>query len=351
MLRTSEFPAKRFTQIKKNSIQLSEIELIHTDLLDSQRAFPLVINPNLPEIDLVEWTWSNRDFIEEKLLKHGALLFRGFAVNSPKDFELFAEAACPNLFGNYGDLPKEDESNRIYHSTPYPNTKTILFHNESSHLTRWPLKQFFYCVQPSETGGETPIVDCREILQALPPGLADKMLDKGLLYVRNFIPGFDVRWQDFFKTEEPAQVESICRRAGMEFEWKRDTLLTRQFRSAATKHPKTAEPVFFNQIQLHHVACLDPEVREALFALLKTEDIPRNVYYGDGSPIEDEVLVKLMELYWKHAVAFCWQAKDILMVDNMLIAHARKPFTGSRKIVVAMGELITSADLSSQTTD
>src|SRR5262249_17343423 len=148
----------------------------------------------------------------------------------------------------------------------------------------------------SETGGQTPIVDCREIYRALPPGLADKMLDKGLLYVRNFIPGYDVRWQDFFKTEDRSEVEEICTRAGMELEWKEDRLSTRQFRSAATTHPRTGESIFFNQIQLHHVACLDPEVREAMLALFKLEDVPRNVYYGDGSPIEDEVVAGITEL-------------------------------------------------------
>lgn len=347
MERISGFQTKRFTQIRKSPVQLSEIELIKTELLDPQRSFPLVIQPNLPEIDLLEWARSNRDFVQTKLLQHGALLFRGFDVNSVQRFEEFADACCPNLFGNYGDLPREDDTSRIYHSTPYPNAKTILFHNESSHLSRWPLKQFFHCVKPSETGGETPIVDCREIYRALPPGLADKMLDKGLLYIRNFIPGYDVKWQDFFKTEDRQEVEAICRRASMDFEWKDDTLMTKQFRSAATRHPQTGEHTFFNQIQLHHVSCLDPEVRDALFALFRREDLPRNVCYGDGSPIEDEVVLKITELYWKHAMAFPWQAKDILMLDNMLMAHARNPYTGSRKIVVAMGEMVTTGDLAS----
>lgn len=123
--------------------------------------------------------------------------------------------------------------------------------------------------------------------------------------------------------------------------------MTRQYRSAATTHPKTGEPVFFNQIQLHHVSCLDQEVRDALFALFRPEDLPRNVCYGDGSPIEDETVRRITSLYWEHAMAFLWQAKDILLVDNMLMAHARNPFTGSRKIVVAMGEMVTTADLAS----
>jgi alpha-ketoglutarate-dependent taurine dioxygenase len=57
------------------------------------------------------------------------------------------------------------------------------------------------------------------------------------------------------------------------------------------------------------------------------------------------VAAKITELYWKHAAAFRWQAQDILMVDNMLIAHARNPYIGPRKIVVAMGEMIAESDL------
>jgi hypothetical protein len=33
------------------------------------------------------------------------------------------------------------------------------------------------------------------------------------------------------------------------------------------------------------------------------------------------------------------------MLDNMLSAHARKPFVGPRKIVVAMGEMFTAKTL------
>ena len=52
----------------------------------------------------------------------------------------------------------------------------------------------------------------------------------------------------------------------------------------------TGEISFFNQVQLHHVHCLDPETRESLLSIFKREDLPRHVYYGDGSPIEDSVM-------------------------------------------------------------
>ena len=104
--------------------------------------------------------------------------------------------------------------------------------------------------------------------------------------------------------------------------------------------------VFFNQLQLHHVSCLQPEVRKSLLSMVKEEDLPRNVYYGDGSPIEDSVLQEIQEIYWKLAVSFQWQPGDVLMLNNMLTAHARNPFVGQRKIVVAMGEMMTKNELS-----
>jgi alpha-ketoglutarate-dependent taurine dioxygenase len=67
-------------------------------------------------------------------------------------------------------------------------------------------------------------------------------------------------------------------------------------------------------------------------------DLPYNTYYGDGSPIEDEVVDEIREAYRQETVAFPWQAGDVLMMDNMLVAHGRNPFSGTRKILVAMGE-------------
>ena len=131
----------------------------------------------------------------------------------------------------------------------------------------------------------------------------------------------------------------------MDFEWNGDSLRTRQRRSAVARHPKTNETVFFNQIQLHHVSCLDPTVREALFSFFAPEELPRNVYYGDGAPIEDSTVQTIIDTYWRNAVSFPWQKGDILMLDNMLIAHARLPYKGARKIVVAMGDMLTQESL------
>ena len=191
-----------------------------------------------------------------------------------------------------------------------------------------------------------PVCLCREVYRRLHPIIRERFYQKKLMYVRNYVEGLDVSWQSFFGTDERLKVERYCKSAGIDWQWTQGNgLRTTKICSAVSGHPATAEKIFFNQIQLHHPSCLEPSVRETLAAMFSEESFPRNVYYGDGSPIEDSVVDEIKGLYDEVAVAFRWQEDDILMLDNMLTAHARNPYEGPRKIVVAMGELINESDL------
>jgi amino acid adenylation domain-containing protein len=336
----------RLRGVRRRGVDLSQVSGVKTEYLQPDNALPLVIKPDAADVDLAEWAATNRNFVHEKLLKHGAILFRGFAVDSVPEFEKFAAAVCDELFGDYGDLPREQLGGKVYQSTPYPEDETILFHNESSHWHRWPMYILFYCVKAAEQGGESPILDCRQAYEQMEPSIRNRFEQQGLIYLRNFTDGLDVSWQNFFHTNDRAEVEQYCRAAGIEFEWKSDNgLRTRQRCDAVVSHPQTGEKVFFNQVQLHHVSCLAPAVRESLLSLMPEEDLPRNVYYGDGSPIEDSTMESLGALYRKISVKFPWQERDVLMINNMLVAHSRNPFVGERKIVVALGNLITKKEL------
>jgi amino acid adenylation domain-containing protein/non-ribosomal peptide synthase protein (TIGR01720 family) len=333
-----ESPFKK-RALRRQSVDLTELNPIRSRPLVPDQLLPLLVEPAGAEVDLALWAQTHRVDLDAWLSTHGAILFRGFGLGSVPEFERCAVAICPDLFADYGDLPREQGGERVYHSTPYPQDKAILFHNESSHLDRWPLRQMFFCVEAARSGGETPIVDCRDIYRRLDPAIARSFEEKGLMYVRNFTDGLDVNWRDFFHTEDRAEVEEACRHAGMALEWREDGLTTRQVCPAVTVHPRTGEKIFFNQLQLHHPACLDAHLRESLLAVFSRERLPRNVYYGDGSPIEEEVVRDILDLYWRASVSFPWQAGDLLLLDNMLVAHARNSFVGPRKIVVAMGEL------------
>jgi Condensation domain/Taurine catabolism dioxygenase TauD, TfdA family len=335
---------KSLKDFKRKAVALSPAEMIHTATMGNK--LPLLITPAVESFDLAEWARNNREFVNAKLVEHGAILFRGFQLESATDFERVAAGICSDLYGEYGDLPRAGVAGKIYQSTPYPAEKMILFHNESSHMSRWPQKINFFCAQPAEQGGATPVADCREVARRMDPQVLAKFEEKGLMYVRNFSPGLDVSWQQFFHSTDRQQVESACNEAGMTCEWMgKDSLRIAQRCRAVTRHPKSGEKIFFNQVQLHHVYCLDPAVRESLLTLFKREELPRHVYYGDGSEIEDSVMEHVGQVYEQCAVRFNWQKGDMITVDNMLVCHARDPHVGARKICVAMGEMITADEV------
>jgi hypothetical protein len=101
----------------------------------------------------------------------------------------------------------------------------------------------------------------------------------------------------------------------------------------------------FNQVQAHHESLLAEGVRDSLLRLFGEAGLPRNVYYGDGGRISANEMAELVQTYEEGAVDVCWEQGDVLLVDNMLVAHGRRPYSGDRKIVVAMGEMISERDL------
>ena len=338
---TSKAPKLRSLKgATRRTVQISGGDAVTIGVLPESPSTPALITPDGPGVDLPGWLRSHQEEVEARLLRHGAVLLRGFHDGSVEKFEQAASAICDTLYPEYGDLPREGESERVYKSTPYPEDLSILFHNESSHLPEWPMRQFFSCIVAPRSGGQTPIVDCRTVLAKMRPELADQFAAKGLRYVRNFIEGVDVSWSRFFGTDDRAEVERKCAAEGTTFEWTPDgDLRTSRQAEAVRRHPVTGEAVFFNQLALHHPSALDQETRSSLLEICGEQGMPRNVFWGDGTVIDDAVVAEVRELMDREAVAFSWQEGDVLVIDNMLVAHSRSPFTGPRKIVVALGDM------------
>jgi alpha-ketoglutarate-dependent taurine dioxygenase len=331
----------KFKTTRRQAVKVSESNLVTVEFLNPEQPLPLVIKPAVDGINLVTWAASNRDAIATWLLQHGGLLFRNFNIREVLQFEQFIQALSGTLLDySYRSTPRSQVSGKIYTSTEYPANQSIPLHNEMAYSLSWPMKIWFCCLKSAQQGGETPIVDSRKIFQRLDSKIKDKFIQKKVMYVRNYSDNLDLSWENVFQTKNQLKVEDYCRSAGIEFEWKDGGkhLRTRQVCQAVATHPKTGETVWFNQAHLFHVSSLNPEVRQTLLSTIKEEDLPRNVYYGDGSPIEASILDEIREIYQQETVTFPWQEGDVLMLDNMLIAHGRKPFMGSRKVVVGMAE-------------
>jgi alpha-ketoglutarate-dependent taurine dioxygenase len=329
---------------KPQILKLSTGSLVEVDSLSPGGTFPLFIRPKAAEVDLAGWTRANRSYIEEQLLQAGAILFRGFKVNSVDMFAEFVRSFSPVLL-EYRErsTPRREVGASIYTSTEYPAHQNIAFHNEFSYAYTWPMKIAFHCAKPAEAGGETPIADSRRVFQLIGPAVRERFIEKGVAYVRNYGNGIDLTWQEAYQTADRTQVERHCRNALIEFEWRDgDRLKTWQVRPAVAQSPKTDAMVWFNQAHLFHLSNLEKDVQESMLKTFGESDLPRNAYYGDGTPIEASALEEVREAYERASVSFPWQEGDVLLLDNMLTAHGRRPFTGKREVLVAMAEPYSS---------
>jgi amino acid adenylation domain-containing protein/non-ribosomal peptide synthase protein (TIGR01720 family) len=325
---------------RSRTASVSPEDLVKIELPEDGRSVPLIVQPAIRGADLIAWAADNRALIETYLLKHGAILFRNSKVKTAAEFGRFMRAVCgETLEYRERSSPRHEVGDRIYTSTDYPAEQSIFPHNENSYAQVFPSKLGFFCMTPAKQGGETPLYDCRRVFLRLDPEIRERFMEKRWMYVRNFGAGFGLGWEEVFQTNDRAALERHCRENGIEFKWKDgNRLRTRQVRPAVLKHPQTGEMVWFNHVAFFHVSTLPPEMREGLLATFEEEDLPNNTYYGDGSPIEPAVLDKIRDAYMEEMVLVRWRKGDIALLDNMLMAHGRRPFVSPRKILVAMAE-------------
>lgn len=296
--------------------------------------------------DATRWMEENRHRIASAIAAHGWVLLRGLNLQGAESFKRCIAALGFPLAEDYGDLPmsaSEGGAAGVFDVTPFPPEEAILFHHEGSHTPSVPRYICFHCALPAARGGETPLADSARVFAALPLEMRDVFARQGLLYRRSFITGFDVPWQRYFSTSDPSAVESLCRARGVRAVWRPDGgLTTETHRPAVIRHPDSRRPVFFNQILLHHPACLDPEVREAFEYIHEAGGMPRDVRLGDGSEIPDSWVRTILEAQVEAAAVFSWQRGDIVIADNLAVAHARLPYRGERRHHVILSEFQTS---------
>lgn len=325
---------------RRISVKTSFGQLVNIGVFDNGMTLPATITPATGGVDLFAWAMTARSQIQSLLACHGGILFRGFQISSETEFQRLIEilSGSPLPYSERSS-PRTQVKDNIYTSTDYPPKYPIFLHCENSYQKSWPLKIFFYCHVQPEQGGETPIADTRRILRRIDPEIIEGFAEKGVLYVRNFGTGVGLSWQTVFQTEDRATVEEYCLKAGIECVWYgMDRLMTRHIRKAVRKHPATGDDVWFNHAIFFHISTLHPDIQKSLRSILADQELPNNTYYGDGSTIEPETLEHIRAAYTAETVSFPWSRGDVLLLDNMLAAHGRAPYSGARKILVGMTE-------------
>ncbi|MFG2877352.1 TauD/TfdA family dioxygenase [Streptomyces sp. NPDC048337] len=278
--------------------------------------------------------------LSELLVQEKGLVFRGFDV-SPERLDDVLGLLLPNRLAYvHGNSPRTKVGGNVYTSTEYPAEFTISMHNEMSYAHSWPTRLAFYCQVRPGGGGATPVVDAARWLRSLDDEVREAFAD-GVRYVQYLHDGFGLgkSWQDTFETTNREDVEVFLDGTGAEWEWKADGgIHVTMVRPATLKHPDTGAEVWFNQADQWHPAGLGDDTAAALAQILPADELPQNVTFADGSPIPEEYVTQIRDRGLQEAVDVDWEQGDVLLIDNVLLAHGRRPFTGDRRILVAMSD-------------
>lgn len=318
---------------------LTSIDFGH-DRSNFTGTLPIVIRPK-PKLDNVTaWFSAHRVEILQLVRKAGAILFRGFPISDVDIFSNIVSIITPTV-ENYsgGTSPRVKIKDGVYTSTEYPRQYEISLHNEMSYSLRWPDFLYFFCVTPPGSGGETSIADSRRIMSSIAPEIVEKFERLGVGYRRNLFgrkSAFN-SWAKAYETEDRAAVERHCREWDTQYEWLDDDgLQTTEIRAATRFHPITEEKIWFNQAHLWHVSN-SPFLEEEDFAA--ASDLPMNCVFGDGTTIDVTMLKNIRQVMNEEKKLVSWEKGDLLLLDNVLVAHGRMPFSGNRKIVVTMSSI------------
>jgi hypothetical protein len=305
--------------------------------------FPRVLKCETPDATLadgVAWVQANRDELITSVGKHGAILFRGLPLYTPEDCDAFVSA-----FGITNFPYKESLSNavrvnwteRIFSANEAPPEVTIYFHHEMAQTPIFPKKLFFFCLQPAEEGGETPL--CRsdilfERLSERCPQFARDCDEKGLRY-SNVMPaendpksGMGRSWKSTLRAETREEAESRLREIGYDWEWLPDGSL----RATTPVLPAVYEvspgrKTFFNQLIAAFKGWKDDR-----------NDPTKAIRFGDGSPLDRDAVNVATDLAYELAFDLPWQRGDAVLVDNLLAMHGRRTFRGTRKVLASLAD-------------
>jgi hypothetical protein len=286
----------------------------------------------------VAWARSEAEGLLRETYRAGAVLLRGFPLRTAEDFDRFVEAFGLANFAYEDSLSNAVRINRtprVFTANEAPAAIPIYFHHELAQTPSYPSQLFFFCELPAESGGATPL--CRsdvlwEWLAARRPSFARDCRAKGLVY-SNVMPGendatsgMGRSWQSTLKAATRQEAEARLRGLGYSFEWLADGCLRVTTPVLpAVRDLGDGRTSFFNQLIAAYCGWHDTR-----------NDPSRAIRFGDGAPLDGEAVAAAAEFAEEQAFDIPWQAGDVALVDNFVVMHGRRSFSGARKVLASL---------------
>lgn len=308
---------------------------------------------NITEVPQVEeYLKKYSEIINDGLKKGMSFYFKGFPISTVKEFEHSLAKLNPNFLPYTGaKVRRESEtSNVLYRPTSTPGYRKNFLHNEMAYQPDIPPIITVFC-EKAGVGGETLLGDQRKVWNSIRADYRERLEQKKVKFVRSLICKNKIHdylsskydfmatfpsWQNNFKTNDREEVEKKLLERGFEVEWSKSGDLSFSCIIDPTKnHPETNEKMWVNN---SHLFQLHPKVYgRFLYSMFKTylsfSRRPMTVcLYGDGTPIESEVITNILDATEKNEVAVSLQDGEFLYGNNLVTGHGRKVFKGERRL-------------------
>lgn len=280
-----------------------------------------------------------RSAIDSCLKETGSLILRRLPVANRTDFNAFMAAMdyMPHSYEG-GIAVRERDAGHVLVASQEDARISMAPHNEMAYLPNYPDKVFFLCVKAAEDGGEVPINDVRHSIDRIPDAVLRKFSDKGIRYHR-VLPrdssGTEIGWRDTFGTPDRDALEAFMQAKGHRIQWLANEGLSYSYvRDAFLPDPVTAQPLWFNQVtELHSSYWRE----HPLFSSqLPDTSYPATTTYGDGEPIDSDLITSLRAALWQTSRAVAMQTGDLFVLDNTYVQHGRFSYTGTRLHLVSL---------------
>ncbi|CAH9056163.1 unnamed protein product [Cuscuta epithymum] len=302
------------------------------------RPFPAVLSPD-PKASSPSFPVAikeEKEWLEALLHQAGAIVFRGFPVNSASDFNDVVEAfGYDELPYIGGAAPRTNVVGRVFTANESPPDQKIPFHHEMAQVPEYPSKLFFYCEVEPGNGGETPIVLSHVVYEKMKskyPEFVQRLEKDGLIYTRvlgeedNPLSAIGRGWKSTFLTSDKSVAEERGAELGMKLEWLEDGVKTIMGPIPAIKSDHIRQrKIWFNSMAAAYTGWEDAR-----------NDPKKAVTFGDGSALPAEIIHDCVKILEAESVAVPWKRGDVLLIDNLAVLHSRRPFNPPRRVLASL---------------
>lgn len=285
------------------------------------------------------WIAENRESLSQALAQHGALLFRGFGIQTDLEFDdLIGAFELPNFTyqESLSNAVRRNRTERVFTANEAPPSVSIFLHHEMAQTPVYPSKLFFFCEHAQMTGGATPLCRSDVLLAKLSEARPDFVAACERLGVRysNTMPyeddlasGQGRSWRSTLSVANAAAAEEKLRVLSYSWQWQEDGQSLRVTTPClpAVRTLEDGRKVFFNQLIAAFRGWKDAR-----------NSAEKSICFGDGSAIDPADMAVAIALADELSFDIPWQAGDVALVDNFLVMHGRRPFEGERRILASL---------------